>query len=313
MSIKISIKLLLTIFLIKLCLTNIILANNNYIVAKVGSEIITNLDVENEIITILLTNKAPINQKSINQTKPIAIKELIRTLIKKNEIKKFKIDKYNKKDLNNYLDKIAQRLETNKNGLKNIFKSNGISYDKFIDKYETEFLWNTLIFQIYKNQININAIEIENEVNKRINNPDTLIEYDLSEIEIKNSPDDIEKINEVYGVIKNQGFTSAVEKYSISNSAPNNGKIGVVSSSALSKVYLNKLKNLNIGDVTKPIINPDSIFILKINNLIKKKDKNLDPEKIKDMILLKKKQEKLELFSRSHFSNLENTTLINFL
>ena len=65
--------------------------------------------------------------------------------------------------------------------------------------------------------------------------------------------------------------------------------------------------------MTKPIVNSDSIFILKINNLIKQKVENLDPEKIKDLILRKKKEEKLELFSRSHFSNLENTTLVNFL
>ena len=65
--------------------------------------------------------------------------------------------------------------------------------------------------------------------------------------------------------------------------------------------------------MTKPIVNSDSIFILKINNLIQQKVENLDPEKIKDLILRKKKEEKLELFSRSHFSNLENTTLVNFL
>ena len=77
---------------------------------------------------------------------------------------------------------------------------------------------------------------------------------------------------------------------------------------------MDKIKNLSVGEVSKPIINPQSIIIIKVNDIkIKNKKEDLDPEKIKNMILTKKKGEKLELFSRSHFSNLENTTLINFL
>lgn len=313
MNLRLLFKILLTFLLLKSSITSLSFASNSYIVAKVGNEIITSIDVENEILTILITNKAEITQDTINQTKNIALKELIRTLIKKNEIKKFNINQYNKKDLNNYLVQIAKSLGTNKSNLKKFFEKKGISYEKFLDKYKTQFLWNTLIFQIYKNQISINTLEIENEVNQRIKNPKKLIEYDLSEIEIKNSSENQKIINDVYESIKNNGFTNAVKKYSISNSISNNGRVGVVSSNTLSKIYLEKLKNLKVGDVTKPIVNSDSIFILKINNLIKQKVENLDPEKIKDLILRKKKEEKLELFSRSHFSNLENTTLVNFL
>ena len=313
MNLKISIKILLVIFFIKLNLITVSLGSNNYIVAKVGNEIITSLDVENEIITILVTNKSEINQDSINKTKSIAMKGLVRTLIKKNEIKRYKIDKYNKKDLSDYIDKVAKNLGTNKSGLKEIFKKNGISYKKYITKYETEFLWNTLIFQVYKNQIIINAVEVENELNQRISNPKKLIEYDLSEIEIENTLENKKKIKEIYETIINQGFVNAVKKFSISSSLSNNGKVGVISSNSLSEIYLNKLKDLNVGDVTKPIVTSESIFIIKINNLITKKEENLDPEKVKNLIISKTKEDKLKLFSRSHYSNLENTTLVNFL
>ena len=39
---------------------------------------------------------------------------------------------------------------------------------------------------------------------------------------------------------------------------------------------------------------------------------NLNKEKIKEEIIKIQKQEKLNLFSRSHYSTLENTVLINF-
>jgi hypothetical protein len=127
------------------------------------------------------------------------------------EIDRYKIKDFNKKDLYKYLDSVAGSFSTNKNGLKKIFVSNEISYDLLVSNKETELLWNTLIYQIYRNQININIVEVENEIK--------IIKEDKNEDEIK---------------------------------------------------------------------------------------------KIKENILQVKKQEKLNLFSRSHFSNLENTITINF-
>ena len=92
-----------------------------------------------------------------------------------------------------------------------MFETKNINYDTFIYNYETELLWNTLIFKIYINQTNINIIEVENELEK-----------------------------------------------------------------------------------------------------IKSDKTDLDIEEIKKKIINKKKEEKLNLFSRSHFSNLENSTIIEF-
>jgi len=38
----------------------------------------------------------------------------------------------------------------------------------------------------------------------------------------------------------------------------------------------------------------------------------MDLEKLKDLIIRQKKEEKLMLFSRSHFTSLESAILINF-
>ena len=183
----------------------------NVIVIKVGNSLITSIDIKNEIMTNLLINKQEITQENINNNKGYSIQNLIKKLVKKNEINKYEIKKYSKDDLQNYINSIAKTFNTNTIGLKEIFIKSGVSYDSFVERHETELLWNTLIFQIYKNQININIIDVENEIEK--------IKINKNEIEI---------------------------------------------------------------------------------------------EKIKEDILLKKKQEKLNLFSRSHYSNLENTIPINF-
>jgi hypothetical protein len=184
---------------------------NNNIVVKIGELLVTSIDIENQIITNLIINKQEITQENIDKNKNFAVKTLINKSIKLGEINKYQIKDYNKKDLQDYSKNIAKNLNANENSLRQIFKQYNIDYDSFLKNYEIELLWNTLIFQLYKNQINVNILEVENEV---------------------------EKIS----------------------------------------------KNKNLEE-------------LKI---------------IKENILSQKKKDKLNLFSRSHFTNLENTVSINF-
>jgi len=184
---------------------------NNTIIVKVGELLITSIDIENEIITNIIINKQKISQENIDNNKNFAVKNLVGKLIKRTEINKYQIEDYNKKDLNDYIENIAKNLQTDLIGLKDIFKQSNINYKVFIENHETELLWNTLIYQLYQNQINVNIVEVDTEV---------------------------EKIKE----------------------------------------------NKSLEDL----------------------------KKIKENILNKKKEEKLNLFSRSHFSNLENTIAVKF-
>ena len=70
----------------------------NSIIAKVGNEVITAVDLENEIRTLIFLNGNQVNQELIDKSKDVAIKSLIRQLIKKNEIKKYNIKKYDKRE-----------------------------------------------------------------------------------------------------------------------------------------------------------------------------------------------------------------------
>ena len=205
--------IILSIFILinNLVFLNLYSEIKNNIVVKVGESLVTSIDIQNEIITKLIINRQEITQENINSSKNNAVKKLVNKLIKKNEIKKYEIVNYNKKDLENYVDKIAKNLNTNISGLKKIFNQNGINYEYFVENHRVELLWYTLIFKIYRDQINVNIIDVENEIEK-----------------------------------------------------------------------------------------------IRVNN------NNVDLEKAKKDILDQKKGEKLNLFSRSHFSNLERTTVINF-
>ena len=286
---------------------------NNKIIANVGSQIITDLDIEDEIKTMLILNQKKLSQENINEVKNIAVNALIKRSIKKNEILKYKVEDYDEKGLSNYLIQVSKQLNTDKEGLKNILETNLINYEIFIDKYKTELKWNNLIYSLYKNQLNINTVEIENELKKSLENKIEIVEYELSEIEVLFNQKDLNKnLEDIYEVIKNSDFKTAVKKYSISPSSENDGKMGKLNEKSLSKVYLNELKKLSIGEITNPIRSGESVVILKIDNIKKIGNEDLDLEKIKKEIVLRKRDEKLNLFSRSHLSSVENSILVKF-
>ena len=286
---------------------------NNKIIANVGNQIITDLDIEDEIKTMLILNQKKFSQENINQVKNMAVNALIKRSIKKNEILKYKVEDYDEKGLSNYLIQVSKQLNTDKEGLKNILETNLINYEIFIDKYKTELKWNNLIYSLYKNQLNINTVEIENELKKSLENKIEIVEYELSEIEVLFNQKDLNKnLEEIYETIKNSDFKTAVKKYSISPSSENDGKMGKLNEKSLSKVYLNELKKLNIGEITNPIRSGESVVILKIDNIKKIGNEELDLEKIKKEIVLRKRDEKLNLFSRSHLSSVENSILVKF-
>ncbi len=286
---------------------------SNKIVVNVGNQIITDLDIENEIKTMLILNREDLNQKNIDKVKNLAVNSLVERSIKKNEIIKYKVEDYSENDLIRYLTQTSKKLNTDREGLKKIFENNLISYDVFVNKFKTELLWNTLIYSLYKNQININIVEIENELKKSVEKQKESFEYELSEIEILKKQENLKKnLDEIYKTIKDESFESAVKKYSISSSTEINGRIGWFDEKSLSKIYFEELKKTKEGGITNPIQNGESLVILKINNIKNKKNSDIDLVKLKKQIVNRKKDEKLNLFSRSHYSNVEASILVKF-
>lgn len=305
--------------ILAIIIINILISNNlsasikNEIVVKVGNQIVTSQDIENEIKTILFLNNRAINQLNIDNSKRVAIKSFVRRLIKKNEIERYNIKSFDNKDLSNQINGVAKSKQTDKNGLKNMFELNDISYEVFEEKYKIELLWRTLIFQIYKNQLDVNPVEIDNYMENQLRKKQQTKEYKISEIEIsannKDFDTEIKRINES---IEKDGFLQTAKQFSISDTSINGGGLGWIAETSLSQTYIDELTKINIGEITDPIKNLESIIILKIDDIKITANQEVDIEKIKENIIQRKREDKLSLFSRSHFSNLENSILIVF-
>ena len=283
----------------------------NSIVLKVGNHIITEGDLRNEILINLILNEKEISQNNINMNKNSALNALKNYYLKKNEVEKYNEDRFNRNDLDNYLIKISNALNIKKSELKTFFKENDLNYELFEDRYKTNLLWNSVIFSLYKNQININMIEVNNELEKLMNMENKIKEYNISEIQLNVLQENKnELIKNIKKTIKNEGFNSAIAKFSTSPTKNNFGNLGWISEKSLSANYLNELKKLKKGEISNAITDKESIIFLKINDLRYNISKNSDSKELKEQIINKKKNEKLNLFSRSHLANVENNTLI---
>ena len=292
-------------------ITPLIASNNLKIITKVGNEIITSYELENKIKITLFLAGEELNQSNITEIKNLSLKTLVDNRLKKEEIKRYKFKKANEKRVSNYLANLAKKFNLPVKDLDNFFKNNGLEFNLFLEEIKTEFQWQSLIYNIYAKKINLDEKEIANELNKIILEQKLVIDYNLSEIETKFLKEN--ELKEIIDYINNFSFEKAAQKYSVSTSAIDGGSIGWINSESLSDNILELLKNLNVGEYTKPIKRDDSFFIFYLND--KRKVSNFDKdnlEKLKKSIIDKKTNDLLTMYSNNHLSIKRNKTLIDY-
>ena len=299
------------IFVVFLSLSKISTANiKNNIIIKVENEIITNYEIKNKILTSLVLANKEINQQNINSLKSQSLEALIQFKLKKIELSKFNLnnDPIRTKD---YLNKISSN---NIENLKDKFKKNNLNYDLFLDEINTQLKWQGYIFKIYSNKIEIDESIISNELNDIIKNESNIEEYELSEIEIlldeQKSTD--QEIDRVKKLIDEKGFEETALSSSSSDSAVNKGYIGWINGKSLSINIYKQIKEMKVGEISKPIFKTNSALFLKLINKKTYKSNNINLDELKKNLINQRKNELFNLYSKSHLSKLRNTSLIEY-
>ncbi len=280
----------------------------NKILAKIGNNIITNYDVVNEINTILaLSNQSP-TKENLARLQSMAFISLKKNIIKKIEVDRYNILDYSKTDLNNYVIGIENNLGLKDSSLQDHFRNFNADYESFISAAITNLKWNSLIYTLYKKQLDVDEDLINSSLSKEVIKQKEVIEYNLSEIVLENNKNF--EISNLISSIKSKGFEATATLYSNSPSSSKGGKIGWLSSKSISNLYLKEIQKLSPGEVTNPLKNKNNIVILKLNDKRILEKENLDLERIKNNIVQKKKEEKLNIFSNSHYIDLEKKTFM---
>ena len=259
------IKILLALSLIVLFFFNKILAFENKILIKVNNEIITSVDILNEIEYLKLINDN-LEKLEKNEIIEIAKKSIIREKVKITELSKyfesFEVEeKYYDLLIQKFL--IKYKLDT-MNEFEKFINAKNIDLETVKKKIQVELLWNQLIVNKFSNEVTIDKERIRKEVSQ--NNLQK--EYKISEIlfTLKKNEKLDEKFNEIKKDIRDKNFANAALIHSVSDTSENNGELGWIKLNALNPIIKKKIINTNIGDHTDPIVIPGGFLILQINN-----------------------------------------------
>ena len=288
-----------------------IFALENKILFKINNETITTIDISNEINYLTLLNKEFKNFKQ-NEIFEIAKDSVIREKIKEIELKKFfkkieldekfierfAIDYFSKFNINSYQD------------LEKLLIANKLKIEDIKEKITIQLMWNEIITKKYSQNIKINKKLIREEISKKRTQDEFLISEIVFNVNNKNELN--KKFDNIKDEIEQNGFSKAAIVHSISSSSINGGEIGWIKESSLSNKIKNEIKNIQVGEITKPFKIPGGFIILKIEN-IRKIQLQLDDNEEAEKIVKRKTNEQLNQFSNIYFNKIKKNVRIDEL
>ena len=280
--------------------------------ATVGNKAITSSDIMNEIKTILILNNKIFSQNEKKQLEAAAIQSSIQRNIKQIEIDKYPNLTFSNLDLNNQLSILAKNVNMSLEVFKNTFHRNDINFSLIENRIITELLWNSLIFQLYKNNLIIDENEIIEQLSF-IKTKENINEFLLSEIIIKMEEKNMieSKVKKIKDSIKTEGFKKVAMSSSISESAERGGDLGWVSENVIANNLKSTIFNTPVGELSKAILLPNGILIFKVENKRSVKTE-MDMEKVKNQLVNNEKEKVLKMYSMSHYDKLRRSVSIDY-
>ena len=302
-------KIIVYIFLFYTLFFNFLFAIENRILFKVNNEIITSIDVLNEIEYLKLINK---NLNNLDQERifEIAKNSLIREKIKIIELSKyFETFDVEEKYYDFLMNELQKKLNLESTESFDLHIKN-IGIDKVLvkQKMQIELLWNQLIVEKYSQDIKIDEQKIKDEILKNTFQKEFLIS------EILFTLDKNQKLNDKFNIIKkdisSNDFSNAALIHSVSDSARSGGKLGWIKLNSLNPKIKNELLKITLGNFTDPIVIPGGFLILKIENEREVRAIN-DVDKELEIITNEVANKQLNQFSNIFFNKIQKEVRVS--
>tara|TARA_B100000989_G_scaffold268190_1_gene222743 strand:+ start:84 stop:1025 length:942 start_codon:yes stop_codon:yes gene_type:complete len=288
-------------------------ALENKILFKIDNEIVTTIDIYNEIKFLKMFNQQ-INSLSNQEQLEISKNSILKDKIKKVEILKFteEIKIENKFLLKLVQNKFKNRKISSIENFEQDLELNDLDIEVIKEKLAIELMWNDLIFQKFNSKVYIDRNKIKNEV---LNNSNKYLrELSISEIifNISKKKDFENKYSKIVEDINLTGFKNAALIHSVSDTASVGGYIGWIKEDNLNPKIKDGISGLKKGEFSKPILTSSGFIILKIEDEKEYKIETDLNDEIKKLIQYKT-NEQLNQFSRLYFNKIKKNIIFNEL
>ena len=284
---------------------------NLQIVMKINDQIVTTYDLEKETNYLLALNPK-LEDIDRNNLLELAKRSVIKEMIRKNEILKFKELNLQNTQINNVLNNIIQNLNfADQSQFENYLKNFNITIDDIKKKIEIENEWKNLIYAKYSESVKIDKDNLINKIEKE-SKEEFSLEYNLSEIVLDKKKDvsSEELSKKIFESIEKNGFENTANLYSISDSSKVGGKIGWIKKNNLSLEINRELENLKINSYSGLIKIRNNYLILKIND-IKEVAIEIDKQKELNKMIMIETSNQLEKFSNIFYNKIKLNSRIS--
>ena len=302
-------KLKLLIILIFFNLFNISYGKENRILLKINNEIITSIDILQEVKYLSIINK-DFNKTEKNQAIEIAKNSLIREKVKRIELLKYhEVISIEEKIIEEIIVNYFSRLNINSlDQFEVYFNQKNIDTVMIKEKIAIEMLWNQLIYRKFFEKVKIDENRIKVNLSKKENQKEFLLSEIIFILEKNEKLED--KLNKIKKTINEKNFSQAALIHSISDSSKDGGKLDWIKETVLNKKIKKELNNIETGMFTNPILVPGGFLLLYIEDTkISKVPINKDNEIKK--IINQQTNEQLNRYSNIYFKKVKKNILIN--
>ena len=286
---------------------------NFQIIMKVNNQIVTTYDLEKESNYLLALNPK-LKEMDKNDLTELAKQSMIKEMIRKSEILKYKQLNMQDPQINSVLNNILQSLNfSNQSQLEKYLTNYNVTIDDLKKKIEIENEWKNLIYSKYSKTIKIDKDGLINKIEK-LSEDEFTLEYNLSEIVFSDKKDISldEQSKKILESIEINGFENTANLYSISDSSKIGGKIGWVNKNSLSLGVNRELEKLKINSYSAPIKIGNNYLILKMND-IKEISIEIDKQKELDRMIMIETSKQLDKFSSIFYNKIKlNSTISEF-
>lgn len=245
------------------------------IVAIVDQSVITEYELENRIATVT----AQLKKQGVElPPENILRKQILERLISDALQLQFAAQSGVKVD-DTQLDKTIQRIaEQNQMTVAEFgeaLKAEGISIKKFRADMRNEITIARLREREVESRVNVTESEVDNYLTTQASSNENRDEYEISHILIRTpeegTPEEIQKakakVDEALEALQQgTGFAKVSASFSDAPNALEGGSLGWKAASQLPSLFLDALKNMQVGDVSPALRSPNGFHILKLMN-----------------------------------------------
>ena len=305
-------KILTIIYILAILTSKSSYANEDYkIIIKVNNKIISNYDIKKEIKYLSALNPKILDIPESDILK-IAKNSLIREIIQEKKVLEYYDVDYESPELIKLAKNLYARLNINsEEEFINYLKEYDLNLEDVLKKLAIEANWNALIYQRYKNQINIDKDKIKKDLELEYSNLKKEKLFLLSEIVFaaKNQEEFDDTYQKITDAIKEKNFKSAASIYSISDTAKFGGEIGWVGKNDISEKIYKLLSNLKVNEFSKPAKIGGGFILINLDN-IKEDKRKIDLEDKYNNFISSETNRQLNQFSTIYFKKVEKQSYV---